>query len=163
MTVKSSVSLSDDQHSFARNLVEQGRFTSLSAVLQLGVELLRQEIADESLDRAALAELLVERAAQRIVDMRKMADQLATHPNRGTRRDGIRLGVSSVTFGRTIYWFEIDEAAQKVRILAFFRWSRPCAPFAGAATWLMICFLRSLLSRVEFHGFGGAGGFGAEF
>ncbi|MGD9885122.1 MAG: type II toxin-antitoxin system ParD family antitoxin, partial [Reyranella sp.] len=31
MTVKSSISLPDDQHSFAKTLVESGRFPSVSA------------------------------------------------------------------------------------------------------------------------------------
>lgn len=41
MTVKSSISLTDDQHAFAKTLVDAGRFASVSAVLQQGVELLR--------------------------------------------------------------------------------------------------------------------------
>ena len=36
MTVKSSISLTDDQHSFAKTLVDSGRFPSVSAVLQSG-------------------------------------------------------------------------------------------------------------------------------
>ena len=71
------MSLSEDQHSIARNLVEQGRFASLSAVLQQGVELFRQEIADESQDRAALAELLAERAAGKFISMPEMDANLA--------------------------------------------------------------------------------------
>ena len=33
MTVKSSISLTDDQHAFAKELVEARRYSSLSAVL----------------------------------------------------------------------------------------------------------------------------------
>ena len=36
MTVKSSISLTDEQHSFARELVDAGRYSSVSAVLQQG-------------------------------------------------------------------------------------------------------------------------------
>ncbi|WP_313608756.1 type II toxin-antitoxin system ParD family antitoxin, partial [Rhizobium sp.] len=43
MSVKASVSISDQQDSFARRLVEEGRYASLSAVVQRGLELLRQE------------------------------------------------------------------------------------------------------------------------
>ncbi|MCY3846434.1 MAG: type II toxin-antitoxin system ParD family antitoxin, partial [Acidobacteria bacterium] len=39
MTIKSSVSLSDEQHAFARALVETGRYASVSAVLQQGLDL----------------------------------------------------------------------------------------------------------------------------
>lgn len=61
MTVKSSISLTDDQHSFAKRLVESGRFASVSAVLQQGVELLREKMEGEALERAALAEILDKR------------------------------------------------------------------------------------------------------
>ena len=61
MTVKSSISLTDDQHSFAKRLVESKRFRSLSAVVQQGVELLREKMEDEVLERVALAEILANR------------------------------------------------------------------------------------------------------
>ncbi|CAM5553569.1 hypothetical protein FALB51S_00076 [Frigidibacter albus] len=62
MTVKSSISLRDDQHAFAKTLVEGGRFPSVSAVVQQGLDLLRQQDADAAADRAALVALLAERA-----------------------------------------------------------------------------------------------------
>ncbi len=61
MTVKSSISLTDDQHSFARTLVDSGRFPSVSAVLQQGIELLREKMEDEAMERVALAEILGKR------------------------------------------------------------------------------------------------------
>lgn len=63
MTVKSSISLRDDQHAFAKTLVEVGRFPSVSAVVQQGLDLLRQQDADAVADRAALLALLAERAS----------------------------------------------------------------------------------------------------
>lgn len=63
MTIKSSISLRDDQHAFAKSLVEGGRFPSVSAVVQQGLDLLRQQDADAQADRAALRALLAERAA----------------------------------------------------------------------------------------------------
>ncbi|MDP2084711.1 MAG: type II toxin-antitoxin system ParD family antitoxin [Gemmobacter sp.] len=62
MTIKSSISLRDDQHAFAKALVEGGRFPSVSAVVQQGLDLLRQQDADAQADRAALRMLLAERA-----------------------------------------------------------------------------------------------------
>lgn len=41
MTIKSSVSLRDDRRAFVRALVECGRFPSVSAVVQKGLDLLR--------------------------------------------------------------------------------------------------------------------------
>ena len=43
MSVKASVSISEQQEAFARDLVAQGRYASLSAVVQRGIELLREE------------------------------------------------------------------------------------------------------------------------
>lgn len=43
MSVKSSISLTDQQDAFARSLVESGRYSSMSSVLQQGLELLRQK------------------------------------------------------------------------------------------------------------------------
>ena len=58
MTVKASVSISDQQDAFARRLVEEGRYSSLSAVVQRGLELLREEIELKEAELAALRELL---------------------------------------------------------------------------------------------------------
>lgn len=62
MVVKSSVSLRDDQHAFAKALVRAGRFPSVSAVLPQGLELLQEQEADAQADRAALQVLLQQRA-----------------------------------------------------------------------------------------------------
>jgi antitoxin ParD1/3/4 len=43
MTAKTSISLTDSQEAFARGLVARGRYASVSAVLQHGLELLRSE------------------------------------------------------------------------------------------------------------------------
>jgi antitoxin ParD1/3/4 len=61
MTVKTSISLTDSQEAFARDLVEQGRYPSLSAVLQHGLELLRSETELEAAELAALRDLLSKR------------------------------------------------------------------------------------------------------
>ena len=61
VTVKSSISLTDEQHTFAKALVEAGRYSSLSAVLQQSVDLLRQRMDAEELETAALRELLSRR------------------------------------------------------------------------------------------------------
>lgn len=63
MTVKASISLTDQQDAFARELVEQGRYSSLSAVLQHGLDLLRHETQTKDAELAALRALLEERRA----------------------------------------------------------------------------------------------------
>lgn len=59
-------------------------------------------------------------AAQRIKDIRKAAEKLATLPDRGTPRDDVRPGLRFWVVERAIYWFDVDTAARKVRILAIF-------------------------------------------
>jgi len=58
MTVKTSVSLTDSQEAYAREMVARGRYPSLSAVLQHGLELLRSETEMEEAELAALRGLL---------------------------------------------------------------------------------------------------------
>lgn len=59
-------------------------------------------------------------AAHRIKAIRKAADGLASLPARGTPRDDVLPGVRYLTLDRAIYWFDIDAAARKVRVLAIF-------------------------------------------
>jgi antitoxin ParD1/3/4 len=61
MTVKSSISLTDEQDVFVRSLVTAGRYPSASAVLQRGIDLLRAQMEAEEADVAALREILRER------------------------------------------------------------------------------------------------------
>jgi len=61
MSVKASVSLSDRQDAFARELVRQGRYASLSAVVQRGLEMLREEAEAREAELAALRALLADR------------------------------------------------------------------------------------------------------
>ena len=77
MTVKSSISLTDEQHAFARALVKSGRYASLSAVLQQGVDLLRQRVDTEELESAALRALLLRRREGAFVDAERMDTRLA--------------------------------------------------------------------------------------
>jgi antitoxin ParD1/3/4 len=67
MSVKASVSISAQQEAFARELVRQGRYASLSAVVQRGLDLLRQETEAREAELAALRTLLAERAAGEFV------------------------------------------------------------------------------------------------
>ena len=90
MTVKSSISLTDDQHSFAKALVDAGRFPSVSAVLQQGVELLRQRMEDEALERAALREVLAQRRSGAFVSGSEMDDRLARMLTRKRQAHAVR-------------------------------------------------------------------------
>lgn len=90
MTVKSSISLTDDQHSFAKTLVEAGRFQSVSAVLQQGVELLRLQMESDAQERAALTEVLSQRRVGKFISATKMDDRLDRMLTRKRKTHAIR-------------------------------------------------------------------------
>ena len=77
MSVKSSISLTDQQDAFARELIEQGRYPSLSAVLQNGLDLLRQKTEAEEAETAALKALLEERSRGDFLSGKDMGDYLS--------------------------------------------------------------------------------------
>ena len=58
MTVKSSVWLMDEQHAFAKELVQTGHYSSISAVLQQGIDVLRYRVECEETETEALKLLL---------------------------------------------------------------------------------------------------------
>jgi antitoxin ParD1/3/4 len=68
MSVKASVSISEQQEMFARRLVEEGRYASLSAVVQRGLELVREETELKEAELQALRALIAERRAGEFVD-----------------------------------------------------------------------------------------------
>ena len=54
MSVKASISLTESQEAYARKLVAEGRFSSMSAVVQQGLELLREQSETTDALRAVL-------------------------------------------------------------------------------------------------------------
>lgn len=86
MTVKSSISLTDSQDAFARGLVESGRYSSLSAVLQAGLEMLRQRTESEDLELDALRLLLTERQRAGAVKNADLVEIVGTLTGQGSRR-----------------------------------------------------------------------------
>src|SRR3546814_14120169 len=69
MTVKTSISLTDDQEAYARGLVEAGQYPSLSAILQRGLEMLRRDNEMRDAEIAALRSLIDQRRAGAFVDL----------------------------------------------------------------------------------------------
>ena len=76
MTVKTSISLTDQQDDFARSLVREGRFSSLSSVVQQGLDLLRDKTEAKNLETEALQVLLRERQAGDIVSSSDMGRRI---------------------------------------------------------------------------------------
>ncbi|KXJ51196.1 MAG: transcriptional regulator [Thalassospira sp. Nap_22] len=77
MTVKSSISLTDSQNAFARELVAQGKYPSVSAVLQQGLELLRDKSETESLETEALRQILTTRREGKFVSNTEMKNRIS--------------------------------------------------------------------------------------
>ena len=59
-------------------------------------------------------------AESRIIEIRAAAERILTAPHRGERHDDILPGVRHVAIGRAIYWFDVDELRESVRVLAVF-------------------------------------------
>lgn len=76
MTVKFSIVLTDEQHAFAKELVDTGRYPSVSAVVQQGIEQLRHRLEAEDLERSGLYEILSGRRAGEFVGAEEMDERL---------------------------------------------------------------------------------------
>lgn len=64
MTVKPTISLTDQMHEYARSLVSEGKFASLSAVVQHGLQLVMREEEAHQARLDAIRADLDRRAAQ---------------------------------------------------------------------------------------------------
>ena len=76
MTVKSSISLTDEQHALAKALVDSGRYSSVSAVIQQSIEQLRQRLGVEDLEHRALNEILSRHRSGEFVGAEEMDKRL---------------------------------------------------------------------------------------
>ena len=56
----------------------------------------------------------------RMAEIRAAAERILTAPCRGERHDDILPGVRHLAIGRAIYWFDVDEPRETVRVLAVF-------------------------------------------
>ncbi len=87
MTVKASISLTDEQDRYARSLVEQGRFSSLSAVVQRGLEALQRDDEKHAAEIRALDALLTQRLAEPSVPLEDNFDDFMAAVD-GAEREG---------------------------------------------------------------------------
>ena len=62
----------------------------------------------------------IDRALARARIIEAETDAIALSPHQGTLLPHLRPGLRSVTKDRAIFYFDVDDAAQKVRILAIF-------------------------------------------
>ena len=65
-------------------------------------------------------ESALDRAEARIREIRVGADRILTAPRRGERHDDLLPGLRHLAIGRAIYWFDVDDQRQTVRVLPVF-------------------------------------------
>ena len=65
-------------------------------------------------------EQALEHAGRRVVEIRADAERILSAPHRGERHDDILPGVRHLSMGRAIFWFDVDEPRERVRVLAVF-------------------------------------------
>jgi antitoxin ParD1/3/4 len=89
MTAKSSISLSDRQNDFIRDLVKQGRYPSVSAALQHGVELLRSKFEAEEAEITALRTIIEARRDGQFVSGARMQETISSIADKKRREHGL--------------------------------------------------------------------------
>ena len=83
-------------------------------------ELIFEHLLRSYLEFGERLDSAVDHAGMRISEVRAAAAQILTAPHRGERHDDILPGLRHLSIGRAIYWFDVDEESQAVRILAVF-------------------------------------------
>jgi|tagenome__1003787_1003787.scaffolds.fasta_scaffold20400500_2 antitoxin ParD1/3/4 len=76
MTLKLTISLTDQSYVFVKSLVESGRFASVSAAIQYGILLLEREEAVHQALLDAIASDLERRASDQSLSMSEMTARL---------------------------------------------------------------------------------------
>ena len=65
-------------------------------------------------------ESALDHAGARVLEIRVAEERILSAPQRGERHDDILPGLRHLAIGRAIYWFDVDEAGETVRVLAVF-------------------------------------------
>lgn len=66
------------------------------------------------------AETAIARAESRVQSIREDIERLGAAPHRGALHNDLLPGLRHVTIGQAIIWFDVDEDAKIVRVLAVF-------------------------------------------
>ena len=65
-------------------------------------------------------ESALDRAEARVLEIRSSAERILSAPHRGESHDDILPGLRHLSIDRAIYWFDVDEGHETVRVLAVF-------------------------------------------
>ena len=83
-------------------------------------ELIFDHLVRSYLDFGESPQSALDRAETRIGDIRAAAERIVTAPHRGERHDDLLPGLRHLAIGRAIYWFDVDDERETVRVLAVF-------------------------------------------
>ena len=92
----------------------------VSAAAERDFELIFDHLLRNYLEFGESPESALDRAETRMVEIRAAAERILSTPHRGERHDAILPGVRHLAIGRAIYWFDVDETRETVRVLAVF-------------------------------------------
>lgn len=91
-----------------------------SAAAERDFELIFDHLFESYCAFGESAESALALAARRLSEIREATKRLQTAPYRGTPRADLLPGLRYIELQRAIYWFEVDEPSERVRILAIF-------------------------------------------
>lgn len=91
-----------------------------SADAERDFDLIFDHLFESYLGFGESVEQALDHAAGRIMGIRRAADRLNSFPLRGTLRDDILPGIRFLAVANAVYWFDVDQTARKVRVLAVF-------------------------------------------
>ena len=101
-----------------------GFHLELTAEAERDFGLIYDHLLRSYLDFGESLESAIDHAEARVREIRanrcRAAERILTAPHRGERHDDIRPGLRHVTIERAVYWFDVDEARRRVRVLAVF-------------------------------------------
>lgn len=83
-------------------------------------ELIFDHLVDSYVGFGEDAEEALEHAAERVRGIRLTTQKLGLAPQQGTMRDDIAPGIRFVRLDKAVFWFDLDEQRQVVRVLAVF-------------------------------------------
>jgi len=91
-----------------------------SAQAERDFGLIFDHLLQSYLDFGESPESALNRAGARVLEIRVAAERILSAPHRGERHNDILPGLRHLAIDRAIYWFDIDEADETVRVLAVF-------------------------------------------
>ena len=91
-----------------------------SAEAERDFGLIFDHLLDSYLGFGENLESALNHAEARILETRTAADRIPAMPHRGQRHDDLLPGLRHLAIGRAIYWFDVHDETQAVRVLAVF-------------------------------------------